>query len=605
MFSGKRHSLRERLGLDPWSKKRRFSFLPKGGLRPRIGIRVWLTALFMLVTGFATATAYSVAKPIFEDTLTQVGESSLRRVGEQFENEIQKNDNLTPARLKSFASIRNLQWGIVKVTDQGGTQQQGNLDDWDTAVVEKAVGTPRPQQSIKPIETGPREGQDRATYAYPIEVTVDGKNELRAVVFVEYLSESDVANAEATLNKIEWIALIAGALALLMSGFCGYVVAELISRRLNRLGFAAERLAAGNFDERINSRVEDEVGSLGETFNSMAASLKDAFSQVEQEKERGRAILDGMTDAVVGVDKDLNAIFLNPRARQLLESSDREFHNHLQEVLAKTRYAGPVTEPRAEAKGDGGDRIVEIRAAPLEEGALAILRDVTEESRIERTKAEFIANASHELKTPLFALSGNLEMLEDEQDGKHRAEFMNDMRLATDRLQSLAKTLLDLSRLDANAVTFSLQEVDLEEILHEIRRDFGFTGRPLQIHAEEDFPPVETDPNQLHQMLTILVDNAIKYSSDGSPVELDLFRENGHAIISVSDEGCGIPESEQPHIFERFYRAQGSSRADGTGLGLALANEITQHLSGKIEVQSKPNAGSTFSVFLPITERKA
>jgi signal transduction histidine kinase len=342
--------------------------------------------------------------------------------------------------------------------------------------------------------------------------------------------------------------------------------------------------------------VEDEVGSLGETFNLMAASLKDAFSQVEQEKERGRAILDGMTDAVVGVDRELNAIFLNPRAREMLESSDREFHNHLQEVLAKTQYAGPITEPRAAS----GDRIIEIRAAPLEEGALAILRDVTEESRVERTKAEFIANASHELKTPLFALSGNLEMLEEEEDEENREMFMEDMRAATERLQSLAKTLLDLSRLDANAVTFTLQEVDLEEILHEIRRDFGFTGRPINLRAEEDVPFIETDPNQLHRAITILVDNAIKYSDPDSPVDIDLHRENGHAVVSVSDEGCGIPAAEQPHIFDRFYRAQGSSRADGTGLGLALADEITHHLGGRIQVNSQPNTGSIFSVFLPI-----
>ena len=600
MFSGKKGSLSERLGLDPWREKRRLSFVPKGGFHPRIGIRVWLTALFMLVTGFAAVTAYSIVRPILEDTFRQAGESSFRQVGEQFGNEIQKNPNLTEQRIKSFATINSLQWGIINAED--GEQKSGNLDQWDDSVVERAVRSPaRPQQNIEPITTGPREGQNQATYAHPIEVTVDGKKQTRAVVFVKYFRESDIENVEATLNKIEWIALIAGALALLMSGFCGYVAAELISRRLNRLGIAAQRLAAGNFDERINSRVEDEVGSLGETFNSMAVSLKDAFSQVQQEKERGRAILDGMTDAVVGVDRDLNAIFLNPRARELLESSDREFHNHLQEVLAKTRYAGPITERRVAS----GDRIIEIRAAPLEEGALAILRDVTEESNIERTKAEFIANASHELKTPLFALSGNLEMLEEETDDENRAMFLGDMRAATERLQSLAKTLLDLSRLDANAVTFTSQEVDLEEILHEIRRDFGFTGRPVHIHAEQDLPPVETDPNQLHRMITILVDNAIKYSGDGSPVEMDLHRENGHAVVSVSDKGCGIPESEQSHIFDRFYRAQGSSRADGTGLGLALADEITQHLGGKIEVHSEPNTGSTFSVFLPIRERKA
>src|SRR4029453_17038886 len=244
------------------------------------------------------------------------------------------------------------------------------------------------------------------------------------------------------------------------------------------------------------------------TFNAMAASLKGAFEQIKHEKERGSAILDGMTDAVVGVDKDLNAVFLNPRAQELLEYSDLDFQIRLQEVLAKTRYSGPVTESEAKA----GDRIIEIRAAPLEDGALAILRDVTEERHMQRVKAEFIANASHELKTPLTALSGYLEMLEDEEDERVRAEFLNDMRVQTGRLRSLARTLLDLSRLDANAVTFRTEEVDLEDLLHGLRRGFGYTGRSLNIKAEEDVPPVETDPNQLHSALAILVYNALKYS---------------------------------------------------------------------------------------------
>ncbi|WP_204101218.1 sensor histidine kinase, partial [Salmonella enterica] len=118
--------------------------------------------------------------------------------------------------------------------------------------------------------------------------------------------------------------------------------------------------------------------------------------------------------------------------------------------------------------------------------------------------------------------------------------------------------------------------------------------------AEGGVPPVETDPTQLHRTLAILVDNAIKYSPEGTPVDLTLRREDGSAVIDVRDRGCGISESEIPHIFERLYRAQGSSRADGTGLGLALANEIVEHLGGEIRVQSKPGEGSTFSVVLPL-----
>jgi signal transduction histidine kinase len=573
----------------------------EGEFRPRLSMRIWLTALFVLVTAFAAITAYEIVHPILYETLNRSSEAAFKQVGDQFEDQVQRlrerGEPVTEQRINAFARSHGLQWGIVRAED--GQQTQGDLENWSSGPVRRAVEEPRrPSDDVEPIETGVHKGQLQATYAHPINVDVKGKAEPqpRALVFVKFFTESDIENVRAAMRNIERLALLAGTLALLIAGFAGYFAAVLISRRVSRLGLAAEHLAAGNFDARITTRIEDEVGSLGATFNAMAVSLKGAFDQIEQEKERGSAILDGMTDAVIGVDRDLNPVFLNPRARKLLESSDHAFHNRLQEVLAKTRYSGPVTEAGAKA----GDRIIEIRAAPLEDGALAILRDVTEERHMQRVKAEFIANASHELKTPLTALSGYLEMLEDEEDERVRAEFLNDMRAQTRRLQSLARTLLDLSRLDANAVTFRTEEVDLEDLLHELRRDFGYTGRSLNIRAEEDVPPVETDPNQLHRALAILVDNALKYSDEGSPVDLGLSLQDGRVVISVRDRGCGILESEIPHIFNRFYRAQGSSRADGTGLGLALAHEITDHLGGEIQVQSRPDAGSIFSVLLPL-----
>jgi signal transduction histidine kinase len=566
------------------------------GRRPRISIQLWLTALFLLVTTFAGITAYSIIYPRLEYTLQQLAEAGIEQVGEQFEDQLQFDPSLSEERIITFATSRGVNWGIVS---EDGDILRGNPGDYDTSAVQMATEQEVSDTALEPIASGDRRGQTLATYAAPIRVP--DESGMAAIVFTRYYTESDIANAVEALKRINQFALLAGALALLIAGFTGYVVANLISRRLNRLDVAARRLAAGNFEERITTRIEDEVGSLGETFNAMASSLKGAFRQVGQEKERGQVILDGMTDAVVGVDKDLNATFLNPRARELLENADFAFHDRLQEVLAKSRFSGPVTEPEAEA----GDRIIEIRAAPLEDGALAILRDVTEERQIDRAKAEFIANASHELKTPLFALSGYLEMLEDEEDEEVRMAFLKDMQSQTERLKSLARTLLDLSRLDANAVTFRLEDVDLEELLHEIKRDFAYTGREIRIHAQDDVPPVRTDPIQLQRMLAILLDNALKYSggSEGeSPVDLDLHRENGHALVSVRDRGCGIPESEIPHIFDRFYRAQGSSRADGTGLGLALAGEISHHLGGDIFVQSEPNRGSTFSVELPLPD---
>ncbi len=599
MFSGKGRTFGRKPGQAAWRKSRkRFVSRLKNGVKPRIGMRIWLTAMFVLVTAFAAVVAYGIVRPILVDTLNRASQTRFEEFAEQFEDLLERDNDPGVAQLESFAVTRGLQWGIVKA--KSGQQVLGDKDlRWHLGPVINAVETQSPKMKLEKIQAGPRAGQILATYAVPISGVEDREGRSitgTAIVFSEFFTESDVENVDAALESIQRIVLLAGALALGLAGVAGYFAATLISRRISRLGVAADRLAAGNFDERIETRVEDEVGSLGDTFNAMAASLKGAFEQIKHEKERGSAILDGMTDAVIGVDKDLNIVFQNPRARELLEASDQAFQIRLQEVLAKTRYSGPVAEPEAQA----GESIIEIRAAPLEDGALAILRDVTDEHRVQRAKAEFIANASHELKTPLTALSGYLEMLEDERDERVRNEFLTDMRSQTVRLQGLARTLLDLSRLDANAITFRTEEVDLEDLLHELRRDFGYTGRPMSVSSEEGVPPVVTDPTQLHRMLAILLDNALKYSDEDDPVEIDLSREDGHAVVSVTDVGCGIPEAEIPHIFDRFYRALGSSRADGTGLGLALAREITEHLGGEIRVQSHPGSGSTFSVALPI-----
>lgn len=562
----------------------------KGAGWPRIGIRAWLTALFVLVAAFAGATAYEVVKPILAETLYRASQANFQQVGEQFQREVQRNPHFDYSRLKNFAASHDVQWGIV----QDGKQVAGNLSEgWNPTTVKEAIKTRRPQQSPPhTIQLGVRKGQEVYTYAVPAQ----GKD--KAIVFLKFYAQSDILNADAALGNIQRLAMIAGILALVITGLAGYIAADMIARRVTRLGIAADRLAAGNFSERIETTLKDEVGDLGATFNAMASSLEGAFRQVEQEKERSKAILDGMTDAVIGVDAELNATFLNPRAQELLESSGSEFYSRLREILAESRERGPIT-----SEVEASDKVIEVRAAPLEDGALAIMRDITEQRQVERAKAEFIANASHELKTPIFALSGYLEMLEDEEDEEVRQAFLKDMRAQTERLQNLARTLLDLSRIDSGALTFRTEEVDLEEILYELRRDFTYTGREINVDVEGEVPPVETDPTQLHRALAILVDNAIKYSADDSPVDLILRREGDRAVVSVRDYGCGIPEPEQEHIFDRFYRAQGSSRADGTGLGLALAREITDHLGGKITVQSRPDEGSTFSVSLPVLDR--
>lgn len=227
MFSAKGRSAGKGRDLDLWRKARK-RFAPRAGgkFKPRLSMRIWLTALFVLVTALAAITAYQIVHPILRETLNRSSEAAFEQVGDQFEDQVRRlkdhGEPVTEQRINSFARSHGLQWGIVRGED--GQQTQGNLDEWSDVPVQRAVEEPRrPSYAREQIETGVHKGQRMATYAYPINVEVKGRPGLqpRAVVFVKFFTESDVENVPAALRNIERLALLAGALALLIAGLAG------------------------------------------------------------------------------------------------------------------------------------------------------------------------------------------------------------------------------------------------------------------------------------------------------------------------------------------------------------------------------------------------
>src|SRR5829696_8487294 len=240
MFSAKKKSSGKSPDLNPWRKAKKL-LAPRRGdeFRPRLSMRVWLTALFVLVTAFAGLAAYRIVHPILYETLDRSSEAAFKQVGDQFEAQVQRlrdrDEALTEQRISAFARSHGLQWGIIKAEGKGGFQTQGNLDEWSASAVKRALAEPRrPSDDMEQIQTGAHKGQLQATYAYPINVDVGGKTEPRAVVFVKFFTKNDVENVQAALSNIERLALLAGALALLIAGFAGYFAAVLISRRVSR-----------------------------------------------------------------------------------------------------------------------------------------------------------------------------------------------------------------------------------------------------------------------------------------------------------------------------------------------------------------------------------
>jgi two-component system OmpR family sensor kinase len=259
------------------------------------------------------------------------------------------------------------------------------------------------------------------------------------------------------------------------------------------------------------------------------------------------------------------------------------------ERAARNLAAGRPTEPLPVT---GDDELASL--------ALAFNEMQYKLGKVDRARREFIANASHELRTPIFSLGGFVELLEDEEmDDDTRREFLATMREQVDRLQKLAVDLLDLSRLDAGSVAFECEDVDLGVLAEEVTREFGPAsvqhGTKLELALPDDRIGALCDRERVAQIMRILLDNALRHTPEGTPVTVSAGLDNGSAEFAVSDLGPGVDPSSRDQLFERFYTG---NKASGSGLGLAIAKELAERMDGRIEVASGAGA-TTFSLELP------
>jgi len=256
-----------------------------------------------------------------------------------------------------------------------------------------------------------------------------------------------------------------------------------------------------------------------------------------------------------------------------------------------------------------GARTLEASTHPASGGrafdSIVVLRDVTEEARLERARRDFVANASHEFKTPLFSLSGILELLDEEGlDPQERQEFLTMMKEQVERLQMLSLKLLDLSQVDAGAVRLNVAVADATAMAHSVLAEFHARAAERHIRTVVVAPPgsmpVSCDEERLAQVLRALLDNAIKYAPDGGTVEMRVSGDDGHVLLVVADNGAGIPPDELTRVFDRFYRgAMGRGSKAGTGLGLSIARDLTGLMGGTLTGESRVGVGSRFTIRLP------
>ncbi len=430
-----------------------------------------------------------------------------------------------------------------------------------------------------------------------------------------------VTSSYAALHRV----MLAGAfVALAVALGIGLFVARRVTRPVVQMQAIARRMSEGHFDVRAPVSSVDEIGALGRALNVMLARLREKIGDLEHERARSNAILDGMVEGVIAVDGHDSIIRMNERARAMLGvGTGRGELKPFLEVVRNADLHEIFRECRAAAAGapvrrelvlrHPMPRRLQVNAVPLrlageETGAVMVLHDVTELRRLEAVRTEFIANVSHELRTPLTAIQGYLETLLTGalEEPEHARRFLEVAFRHTERLGRLLNDLTDLSNIELGKITLRAGPVHLEDVTNSALAIVRPRADSSEVTLETDLVPasitVYADHDRLAQILINLVDNAVKYTRAGGRVTVRARSlDTGRVEIAVADTGIGIPHADLPRITERFYRVDKarSRELGGTGLGLAIVKHLVAAHGGELSIESEVERGTTVRFTVP------
>lgn len=399
-----------------------------------------------------------------------------------------------------------------------------------------------------------------------------------------------------------------------------------IMRQVGEVTRAAERIAAGDWETETRLQDAGEIGELASAINGISRTIKENMRELAESKGRLEAVLANMESGVLLFDRDGHISLINPAAEGFLGVRVEEVMGmpHVETVknYSLSSMIEGVLRSWKPARREISiiypkERTVDAHAAPIfgvrgePRGIVVVLYDISELKHLERVRAEFVANVSHELKTPVTAVMGFAETLLSGALYNFRAaeEFVNIIYEEAERLSRLVHDLLELSKIESKGFRLRIERVELDteikRIVDKLKPQFLKKDLTLTTDLPSEPVTVKADRDQIEQVLLNLLDNSRKYTPAGGQVEVVLRREGGNAIVVVKDTGIGIPQEDLPRIFERFYRVDKarSRKLGGTGLGLSIVKHIIEAHLGRVWVESEPGKGSRFYFSLPIEEK--
>ena len=452
-----------------------------------------------------------------------------------------------------------------------------------------------------------------------VSVCRDHDRDLGGIVRVAVRANDLKAKKDEVAKLLLLGALIASLPALLI----GALVVRRISTPLIEMRGVAVAMGSGDYEAAEAIRADpsrgEELGDLALSLQQLGRDINQQVADLTAGQERLRAMVAGMTEGVVALDEQDQVTFSNHAARSLLGIREGELDPTawregslaaLADLVLRARVTGVPGRRELELSQADGTAIVHAEAHSFQDGesvgVVVVLNDVSEVRRLERVRRDFVANVSHELKTPLTNIRGYVEMLLDGagEDEERSQRFLTIVEKNTLRLNHLVMDLLSLARIEEDVVRPTLAPVDLRSFIEEgVRRhEPTAVGREQSVivDATGEEVLVMADREALRQVFDNLLSNALKYTPIGGEIVVSLRRGAGEAILAVADNGIGIPKEDQARVFERFYRVDKARSLElgGTGLGLSIVKHLVQWLEGTIELESALGVGSTFRVHL-------
>jgi two-component system sensor histidine kinase ResE len=587
-------------------------------LRSVVG-KLWLTIL--LLVSFILFILTIMLLEFFQNYNTLEMKDDLTNTAEKIANVLEKHPNeKLPLGLEISWEIIDDVNKVVIIKNDNEIYYSPNTDDSKRLSLKDIKNDPKLSKvfnhdsTVEKISTlSLEDGEKEAKYSI-IGVPLHLPGEKKSAVFIYQSTE---VIQETTHETTKFILLVAG-VAIILTTIFAFFLSTRITAPLRKMREAAFEVARGKFDTKVPILTHDEIGELATAFNQMGRQLKFNMSALSQEKEQLSSILSSMADGVITFNRDGTILITNPPADRFLQywyyemgaisSDSEEIPPQVMELFQQA--VDTENEQVGEISFQGRHWVILV--SPLYSnrfirGAVAVLRDMTEERQLDKMRKDFIANVSHELRTPISMLQGYSEAIvddiaESQEEKREMAKVIYDESL---RMGRLVNELLDLARMEAGHLQLNIEDVNLSSFINRIIHKFQGLAKDneIQLYAdiETGINSVVFDPDRIEQVLTNLIDNAIRHTPKGGSVKLSVTSEDKGIMISVKDSGSGIPEEDLPFVFERFYKADKArtrGRA-GTGLGLAIAKNIIDAHRGHISVQSKLGQGTTFSFIVP------